>query len=79
MPAFSETGFKVGKLPKEVCDYVIKFVQDNHDHVRKEGFPRDGTQINAREVPTFMMHFLFELHIQILFHLHINILFHPLI
>ena len=56
MPTFTERGFQHTKAPKEICDYMTQFYEENKNKKRLESFPKDGTQINAREIPTYMMH-----------------------
>eukprot|EP01084_Bolivina_argentea_P138093 243197_1 len=56
IPTFTETGFKNMAMPKELCDYLQEYHKESIGKKRKEGFPKDGTQINAREISTFMMH-----------------------
>ena len=56
MPKYTDLGYFHGKAPKEICDYVTKFYNENKDRRRPESFPKDGTQINTREIPTYMMH-----------------------
>ena len=56
MPQFTDLGFKHTKAPKEICDYVTNFYHSQKNKKRAESFPLDGTQINVREIPTYMMH-----------------------
>eukprot|EP00484_Ammonia_sp_Unknown_P017850 CAMPEP_0197044144 /NCGR_PEP_ID=MMETSP1384-20130603/20263_1 /TAXON_ID=29189 /ORGANISM="Ammonia sp." /LENGTH=464 /DNA_ID=CAMNT_0042475545 /DNA_START=114 /DNA_END=1508 /DNA_ORIENTATION=- len=59
MPSFTDKGFKYLPMPQEICEYVTKFHRENFleaNKKRSEPFPRDGTQINAREIDTFMVH-----------------------
>ena len=56
MPAFTKTGFLHEKMPDKICKYLKKFYENSKDVGMSEGFPKDGTQINTREIPTWMMH-----------------------
>jgi len=60
MPSFTGTGFKYfEKMPDDICQYLTEYHRETiliGKKQRVEGFPKDGTQINAREIPTFMSH-----------------------
>eukprot|EP00486_Rosalina_sp_Unknown_P004646 CAMPEP_0201570378 /NCGR_PEP_ID=MMETSP0190_2-20130828/12608_1 /ASSEMBLY_ACC=CAM_ASM_000263 /TAXON_ID=37353 /ORGANISM="Rosalina sp." /LENGTH=334 /DNA_ID=CAMNT_0047993853 /DNA_START=117 /DNA_END=1118 /DNA_ORIENTATION=- len=60
MPHFTEMGFKyMEKMPQDICDYLKQYHKETiliGNKKRVEGFPKDGTQINTREIPTYMAH-----------------------
>eukprot|EP01084_Bolivina_argentea_P304637 526159_1 len=58
LPHFTEKGFKHLPMPKEICDYVTQYHKETilQGKNRKESFPKDGTQINAKEIPTYLAH-----------------------
>eukprot|EP01083_Nonionella_stella_P201298 736503_1 len=59
LPSFTDKGFKHLQMPKEICEYVKQFHADTFlagNRKRVEGFPKDGTQINTREIATYMSH-----------------------
>ena len=59
MPSFTSKGFKYMKMPQDVCSYLKEFHRETilvNNKKRAEGFPKDGTQINVREIATFMAH-----------------------
>ena len=60
MPGFTKTGFLHKKMPDKICKYLKDFYNENKDHKLNEGFPKDGTQINTREIPTWMMHIPYQ-------------------
>eukprot|EP01083_Nonionella_stella_P013917 39159_1 len=55
LPAFSETGFKLVPMPKEMFKQMIEFYH-SHKHMRQnENWDTDGTQVNGHEVDSYMV------------------------